>query len=275
MTAVENKYQSLILQPISPSIHAKTAVSTQRERTVKVARSSSTSTVSSTSSLRSRQFVISQDPIQEHNVSLSSRPLYVSNSSIQPTSRSRHYVNVCQYPLPPPSLRTQCSPCENCVSDSEISTSSAASVSTLSESSEIRALFSSVHRKEQPPSTTSDLYYNQLKVKPGSKVSERTRRILYRPHHFESDSSSSLAESGDSLNMPEKKQSERDHYNKLKLNLDNISGNKRAMMGMHVFTCVYAHSMFNCAFSDCIYILLILRNVLVIGYQYMEINTMH
>lgn len=240
MTAVENKYQSLILQPISPS---KTAVSTQRQTTVKVARSSSTSTIPSTSSLRSRQFVISQDPIQEHNVSPSSRPLYASNSSIQPTSRSRHYVNICQYPLPPPSLRTQISPCENCVSDSEISTSSAASVSTLSESSEIRALFSSVHKKEQPPSATSDHYYNQLKVKPGSKVSERTRRILYRPHHFESDSSSSLAESSDSLNMPEKKQSERDHYNKLKLNLDNISGNKRAMMGMHacIHLCVCSH----------------------------------
>lgn len=238
MTAVESKYQSLILQPISPTIHAKTAaVSTQRQRK-SVTPSTSISALSSNSSLISKQFIHSHHPIQEHNVSPSSRPLYVSNSSIQPTPSSRHYVNICQYSLPPPSISTRCSPC---ISDSDISTSSAASVSTLSESSEIRALFSSGHKKEPPPSTTPDHYYNQLKLKPGSKVSERTRQILYRPHHFESDSSSSLAESSDSLNTRENKQNERDHYNKLKLNLDNISGNKRAIKGMHLFTCMYAH----------------------------------
>lgn len=220
MTAVETKHRSFILQPRA-NISANTTLPVQRRREVSVTRSSSiesSSALSSASSLRSRQFINSQRP---------------SNSSIQPIPGSRHYVNMCQYPLPSPPFRTQGSLCENCVSDSEISTSSAASVSTLSESSEIRALFPSVHEKQQPPSKNSDHHYNQLKVKPGSKVSERTRQILYRPHHFESDSSSSLAESSDSLHTQERKRSEHDHYNKLKLNLDNISGNKRAIMGMH------------------------------------------
>lgn len=74
-------------------------------------------------------------------------------------------------------------------------------------------------------------HYNLLKVKPGSKVSERTRQILYRPNHIESDSSSSLAESTDSLNTKEAKQREMEHYNKLKLDLDKLSGNKRALIG--------------------------------------------
>jgi len=74
-------------------------------------------------------------------------------------------------------------------------------------------------------------HYNLLKIKPGSKVSERTRQILYRPNHMESDSSSSLAESTDSLNTKETKQREMEHYNKLKLDLDKLSGNKRALIG--------------------------------------------
>lgn len=159
----------------------------------------------------------------------------VNRNPTQLVSGDRHYVNVCPNPLHPYHNQSQLR--ENSVSDSEISTSS---VSALSESSEIRALFPSLYesRHEQPAPTrtgtqqpTADWHYNQLKVRPGSKASEKSRQILYRPHHFESDSSSSLAESCDSLNTQDNKHREIEHYNKLKLNLDNISGNKRAIFG--------------------------------------------
>lgn len=170
----------------------------------------------------------------------------------QPATRN-HYVNICTDLLPPPpppsslhlGLNTPSSR-EPSVSDSEMSTSS---ISGLSESSEIRALFSSL-----PPSShhhhhlvhdsnygsvANNPHYNQLKVVEGSRVGERTRRILHRPSHIESDSSSSLAESSESLSggggssreSSSNKQKEKEHYNKLKLNLDSLSGNKRAISG--------------------------------------------
>ena len=258
MTAVENKQRSFVQQPISPSIHRTTSLSTRRRELNPAGLSStsneSTSAFSSASSLRSSHFISSEQPIQEQCLSPSYRSLYVANSSIQPGPGSRHYVNMCQDSLPPHQFQARSSSRENSVSDSEISTSSAASASALSESSEIRALFPAVYKQNPRMSPTQDHCYNQLKVRPGSKMSERTRQILYRPQHFESDSSSSLAESGDSLNTQDCKHREREHYNKLKLNLDNIAGNKRAIMGklcacpctlcvsrhvVYIYTCTY------------------------------------
>ena len=163
----------------------------------------------------------------------------MASNSIQPGTGSRHYVNLCQGSLTPQPLHMQICSRENTVSDSEISTSSLASVSASSESSEIRALFPNVCTHNQQSLTNGDHHYNQLKVKAGSKMSEKTQQILYRPHHLESDSS--LAESTDSLNTSERKQRKREHYNKLKLNLDSISGNKRAIMGMLTsqIQCIY------------------------------------
>ena len=195
----------------------------------------STSTLSSTSSLSSRQFAYS--PTQEQDLCRAHRPSYVANSPFQSSHGGRHYVNVCQDSFPPHRVHRRCSTSrESSVSDSEISaTSSAASISALSESSELRALFPTVYEHpddEEQWQAPADHRYNQLKVKPGSRMSQKTRQILYRPHHFESDSSSSLAESTDSLSTQgNNKHRELEHYNKLKLNLDNISENKRAIFG--------------------------------------------
>ena len=134
------------------------------------------------------------------------------------------------------------------MSDSETSTGS---ISGLSESSEIRLLFANLHNTTAAASTENNRHYNQLKVREGSRVGERTRRILHRPSHLESDtSSSSLAESSESLcggareggreslcgggregGSESSKLREREHYDKLKLNLDNLSSNKRALSG--------------------------------------------
>ena len=138
--------------------------------------------------------------------------LFPSNSSPVLLSRHRqhtatqplvlpprnHYVNV--RPLPPHQPHQPHQPHtantssrEASVSDSETSTGS---ISGLSESSEIRLLFANLHNTTAAASTENDRHYNQLKVREGSRVGERTRRILHRPSHLESDtSSSSLAES--------------------------------------------------------------------------------
>ena len=238
MTSAENKHQlqSHVLRSISPNIHptASTLSTIQRKRGLCTTGSSTISTesasaVSSISSLMSANLATAEHSIQEQCMSISHRPFLMASDSIQPGNGSRHYVNRCQGHLTPQPLHTQICPVQKCVSDSEISTSSfLVSVSALSESSEIRALFPNVHERNQQSPATAD-HYNQLKVAPSSKLSERAQQILYRPRHFESDSS--LAESSDSLNMPDYKQREREHYNKLKLNLDSISGNKRAIMG--------------------------------------------
>ena len=238
MTSAENKHQSHVLRSISPNIHptASTLSTIQRKRGLCTTGSStigteSASAVSSVSSLMSANLATAEHSIQEQCMSISHRPFLMASDSIQPGNGSRHYVNLCQGHLTPQPLHTQICPVQKCVSDSEISTSSLVSVSALSESSEIRALFPNVHERNQQSPATAD-HYNQLKVAPSSKLSERARQILYRPRHFESDSS--LAESSDSLNMPDYKQREREHYNKLKLNLDSISGNKRAIMGIYI-----------------------------------------
>ena len=248
MMAVESKRRPFPLQPLSPNIHhhhhhhhpatiTSSSAHSQRKVGLASAGSSTTSTesasaLSSTSSLRSRQYVSSEQPIQEQCLSPSYQPLYVSNthppSQLPLGSGSRHYL--CQDSLPAHPFHARSSSRENSVSDSEHSTSSAASASALSESSELRALFSPMYERDAKTHDSRE-HYNQLKIKPGSEVSERTRQILYRPQQFESDSSSSLAESSDSLNTQDHKHREREHYNKLKLNLDNLSGNKRALIG--------------------------------------------
>ena len=237
MTSMECKQPSHIFQSVSPNNDSSLST-TQEKRGFSTAaglkatssESASAISVSSDSSLTNVNLATSEQSIQDQCSSLSHRPFLVASNSIQPGSGSRHYVNLCQGCLTPQPVHMHICPRGNTVSDSENSTSSLASVSALSESSEIRALFPNVRKHNQPSLATEDHYYNQLKVKPDSKVSERARQILYRPHHFESDSS--LAESTDSLNMPDYKQREREHYNKLKLNLDSISGNKRAIMGI-------------------------------------------
>ena len=66
-------------------------------------------------------------------------------------------------------------------------------------------------------------------------MEKKTKRILHRPITLESDSSSSLAESCESLTGGREgsgsREKEKEHYDKLKLNLDNLSGNKRALSG--------------------------------------------
>ena len=183
---------------------------------------------------------------------ISHHPPHHKQQLVQPAARN-HYVNVCPDllppPLPPPSTLLlgppNTSSREPSISDSEISTSS---ISGLSDSSEIRALFASLPSSHGirdtnlagggggvVGTTANNPHYNQLKVVEGSKVSERTRRILHRPSYLESDSSSSLAESSESLGGlgggSNSKQTEKDHYDRLKLNLENLSGNKRAISG--------------------------------------------
>ena len=182
----------------------------------------------------------------------------VTQQLVQPARN--HYVNICPDLLPPPPpphsssfllAPRNTSSRETSVSDSEMSTSS---ISGLSESSEIRALFASLPSSHgvydsnlattnsSVSMTENNPHYNQLKIVEGSKASERTRRILHRPSYMESDSSSSLAESSESLvevggggggreNGTASKQKEKEHYDKLKLNLDNLSGNRRAISG--------------------------------------------
>ena len=231
MTSMERSH---IFQSISPSIHpnASAPSTTQEKRDLSAAGLStiSTESASAVSSDSNVNLATSEQCIQEQCVSLSHRPFLMASNSIQPGTGSRHYVNLCLGSLTPQPVHMQICSRENTASDSEISTSSLASVSASSESSEIRALFPNARTHNQQSLASGDHHYNQLKVKADSKMSEKTQQILYRPHHLESDSS--LAESTDSLNTSERKQREREHYNKLKLNLDSISGNKRAIMGM-------------------------------------------
>ena len=181
-------------------------------------------------------------------------PPHQKQQLVQPAPRN-HYVNVCPDllppPLPPPSTLLlgppNTSSREPSVSDSEISTSS---ISGLSDSSEIRSLFASLPSSHGirdtnlaggvGSMTANNPHYNQLKVVEGSKASERTRRILHRPSYLESDSSSSLAESSESLvglgGGGNNRQKEKEHYDRLKLNLDNLSGNKRAISGAFLYT---------------------------------------
>ena len=64
-------------------------------------------------------------------------------------------------------------------------------------------------------------------MKQGSRATAKKRQILHRPLHCESDSSSSLAESNDSLSgQDSNRHKEKEHYNKLKVNIDSISRNK-------------------------------------------------
>ena len=177
MTAVEDKGQSHLLQTISPRIHptASTISVTQRKGGICNAGSSTecVSAASSTSSLMSRNLATLEQPIQEQYMSTDHRPPLMASNSIQPSSGGGHYVNLCQYSLAPPPVHGQVFPQKNSVSNS---TSSLASVSALSESSEIRALFPNVQEHNQQSRATADHNYNQLKLKPGSKISEKTRQ---------------------------------------------------------------------------------------------------
>lgn len=172
------------------------------------------SPTSSTSSLRSKSSF--NEPEQPHCSS--------SRYRTRPAGSSRYQA--AQDWQPPHQFHFRNSSRENSISDSEQSIGSFSNLSAFSECSEMRGVFLPLGDQAMRPSALE--HYNQLKIKPGTRVSEKTKQILYRPKHFESDSSSSLAESTDSLNN---KQRELEHYNKLKLNLDNISGNKRALIG--------------------------------------------
>ena len=184
-----------------------------------------------------------ESPAKHHHHQLFSNSSLLHHSHPPPLVQPprNHYVNVCPDRLPPPpppsclQHRNTTSPRDTSESDSEISTSS---ISGLSDSSEIRTLFATLPPTlNQQHSPGRDHHYNQLKVREGSKVAEKTRRILHRPSHFESDSSSSLAESSESLTGGERegtRQREKEHYDKLKLNLNNLAGNKKAISGEFV-----------------------------------------
>ena len=180
--------------------------------------------------------------------SSSQRKTHVNNGSVQPahSSSRQHYVNTV---IPPPHIRKnyenvcqdtqpltvfppQKTSRESSITDSEISITSAASIEAFSANYDRRkpTTATGAGEKEMRKSDTLE-HYSQLKMKPGSKMSEKTRQILYRPNRAESESSSSLAESTDSLSAKEMKQKEIEHYNKLKLSFDRISGNKRALIG--------------------------------------------
>ena len=81
----------------------------------------------------------------------------------------------------------------------------------------------------------NELHYDRLKMKQGSRATAKKRQILHRPLHCESDSSSSLAESNDSLSgQDSNRHKEKEHYNKLKVNIDSISRNKVLSGKIHV-----------------------------------------
>ena len=158
----------------------------------------------------------------------SSRPHYV-NTVIPPPHIRKNYENVCQDTQPLIAFPARKTSRESSITDSEISLSSAASIEAFSANYERRKPVTATSTGKEKSDTLE--HYSQLKMKPGSKMSEKTRKILYRPNRAESDSSSSLAESTDSLSAVEMKQKEIEHYNKLKLSFDRISGNKRALIG--------------------------------------------
>lgn len=172
-----------------------------------------------------------------HSLVQPSRPHYVCADPLIPATNLNH--------PPPPLLPHSSSPLlfstinKDCSSSREDSVSDS-EISSISDSSELRALFTTLRNlnsSSPTPGTTTTTAtgcYNQLKIKEDTKVGERTRRLLHRPSHFESDSSSSLAESCESLTNGGRdgsKQEEREHYDKLKLNLANLSGNKKAISG--------------------------------------------
>ena len=104
-----------------------------------------------------------------HSQCSSPRRLYV-NTVIQPQSHSRHYENVCQDSLPPSAFQARKTSRESSVTDSENSTSSAASAGAFSESSEIRGLMMTPTLDVELKKQGAFEHYNLLKIKPGSKL---------------------------------------------------------------------------------------------------------
>ena len=68
-------------------------------------------------------------------------------------------------------------------------------------------------------------------MKNTSKAIAKARQNLHRPLHFESDSSLSLTGSSDSLDEPNDRHREKEHYDKLKINVNNSPGSKKTMFG--------------------------------------------